>query len=90
MDNCAAAIVTVTLRFTVRSIGVHLALLLRTAQPFGPTTAWRPRGLTMPLAAAKALAAGYAAVNVFDIAKCTVLPALLAAVIVALILGLFG
>jgi C4-dicarboxylate transporter len=43
-----------------------------------------------PVAAATAIAAGYAGVNVFDIAKRTAVPALSSAVLVVIILGFLG
>ena len=55
--------------------------------------AWLGGGLgrsMSPVAAATAIAAGYAGVNVFDIAKRTAVPALSAAVLVVIILGFLG
>jgi DcuC family C4-dicarboxylate transporter len=55
--------------------------------------AWLGGGLgrsMSPVAAATAIAAGYAGVTVFDIAKRTSLPALSAAVLVVIILGFLG
>jgi DcuC family C4-dicarboxylate transporter len=55
--------------------------------------AWLGGGLgrsMSPVAAACAIAAGYAGVSVFDIAKRTALPAILAAVVVVVILGFLG
>jgi len=55
--------------------------------------AWLGGGLgrsMSPVAAACAIAAGYAGVTVFDIAKRTALPAILSAVVVVVILGFMG
>lgn len=55
--------------------------------------AWLGGGLgrsMSPVAAACAIAAGYAGVSVFDIAKRTALPAILAAIVVVVILGFLG
>jgi DcuC family C4-dicarboxylate transporter len=55
--------------------------------------AWLGGGLgrsMSPVAAATAIAAGYAGVSVFDIAKRTAVPALSAAILVVIILGFIG
>ena len=43
-----------------------------------------------PVAAACAIAAGYAGVSVFDVAKRTAVPAIAAAIVVVVILGFMG
>jgi C4-dicarboxylate transporter, DcuC family len=55
--------------------------------------AWLAGGLgraMSPVAAATAIAAGYAGVGVFEIAKRTAVPAILAAIVVVVILGFFA
>lgn len=55
--------------------------------------AWLAGGLgrsMSPVAAAAAIAAGYAGVSVFEVAKRNAIPMLLAAVVVVVILGFFG
>lgn len=70
----------------------HAAQLGMTPVDLG-NIAWLGGGLgrsMSPVAAATAIAAGYAGVNVFDIAKRTAGPAIAAAVVVVVVLGFIG
>jgi C4-dicarboxylate transporter, DcuC family len=70
----------------------HAAQLGMTQVNLG-NIAWLGGGLgrsMSPVAAACAIAAGYAGVTVFDVAKRTALPAIISAVVVVVILGFMG